>query len=411
MKKIVFKLREFPHLSETFILAQIITAINCGYDVSLLVVELLDFEASKQKSLIEKYQIDKKIIIEDYKIPKNKFIRLVKWLILLVFNFKDINNIIPFYRENTTFSLTWLYQWVFYKQFNEVSIFHVQYGTNASVLAKLKKIGYKPSLIVTFHGHDAFFPINGFIPNNGYYDDLFKCADLISVNTPYLAEKVLDLGCPEKILVIIPVGVETAFFYPVPKSENKDDILKLITVGRLDPVKGHSYCIEAVRLLIEKGVNITLTIIGEGSERNNLESLIKKYQLENCIFMRSRKSPEEIRELLWEHDLYILTAVALADGRRETQGLATLEAQACGLPVVVFDSGGIKYTIDDGKTGYICNEYDINDLVSKIELFYNDKELLRKMSQNTADFIEKNYGQNLIDEKWSNAYSDLSYEK
>lgn len=406
-KKIIFKLREFPHLSETFILAQLITAINCGYDVSLLVVELLDFETSKQKNLIEKYQIDKKIIIEDYKIPKNKFIRLVKWFALLVFNFKDINYIIPFYRENTTFSLTWLYQWVFYKQFNEVSIFHVQYGTSSGTLAKLKKIGYRPSLIVTFHGHDAFFPINGFIPNNGYYDNLFQYADVISANTPYLAEKVLDLGCPENKLKIIPVCVDTVFFYPLPKSENQDNTLKLITVGRLDAVKGHSYCIEAVRLLMEKGFNVTLTIIGEGAERNNLEALVKKYQLEHCVFMRGNKSQIELRELLWGHDLYLLTAVALADGRRETQGLATLEAQACGLPVVAFDSGGVKYTIDDRKTGFICKEYDVNDLVSKIELL-NNKELLKNMSQNSVDFIKQNYAQKIINKKWKIIYRELS---
>lgn len=410
MKKIVFKLREFPHLSETFIISQMITAIELGYEINVLTTRLLDLKRAHEEQL-NQYQISDKIIIEDYKIPKNKFIRAVKWLILLVFNFKDINYIIRFYRANTTFSLTWLYQWVFYKQFNEVAIFHVQYGTNSSILAKLKKTGYKPSLIVTFHGHDAFFPINDFIPNNGYYDDLFKCADLITVNTPYLAEKVLDLGCPENKIKIIPVGVDTAFFYPLPKSENKDNTLKLITVGRLDAVKGHSYCIEAVRLLMEKGFNVILTIIGEGSERNNLEALIQKYQLGNCIFMKGKKTQIEIRELLWGHDLYLLTAVALADGRRETQGLATLEAQACGLAVVAFDSGGVKYTIDDGKTGFICNEYDINDLVSKIELLYNNEELLKSMSQNTVDFVNKNYSQKVIDAKWEIIYRELSNGK
>jgi colanic acid/amylovoran biosynthesis glycosyltransferase len=54
MKKLIFKIGQFPHLSETFILAQIITAINCGYEVKILVSELLDFENSKQLELIEK---------------------------------------------------------------------------------------------------------------------------------------------------------------------------------------------------------------------------------------------------------------------------------------------------------------------------------------------------------------------
>ncbi|WP_220759889.1 glycosyltransferase family 4 protein [Flavobacterium sp. UMI-01] len=392
-------------------MAQIITAINCGYDVSLLVVELLDFEASKQKSLIEKYQIDKKIIIEDYKIPKNKFIRLVKWLILLVFNFKDINYIIPFYRENTTFSLTWLYQWVFYKQFNEVSIFHVQYGTNSGILAKLKKIGYKPSLIVSFHGHDAFFPINGFIPNNGYYDNLFKYGDLIVANTPYLANTIAELGCPKELITTVPVGVDTDFFYPK-KTQISIKKCKLISVGRLSIVKGHIYAFESVRKLEQGGYNIELTVVGEGPERVKLENYIRKNNLFDSIVLVGAKSQEEVRELLWESNIFLFPSVSLHNGKStETQGLATIEAMACGLPAVVFDSGGVKYTIDDGKTGFICNEYDINDLVYKIELLYNNKELLKSMSQNTVDFVNKNYSQKVIDAKWEIIYRELSNGK
>ncbi|WP_222861338.1 hypothetical protein, partial [Seonamhaeicola marinus] len=79
------------------------------------------------------------------------------------------------------FSLTWLYQLHFYKQFNTAHAIHVQYGTNVNPLDVLKKVGFlKPSLIVTFHGHDVFFPISGYIHNNGYYDNLFGFGDLIT---------------------------------------------------------------------------------------------------------------------------------------------------------------------------------------------------------------------------------------
>jgi colanic acid/amylovoran biosynthesis glycosyltransferase len=226
-KGIIFKIGQFPHLSETFILAQIITAIKCGYDVKLLIGELLDFETSKQLDLITKYEIDKKIIIENYRIPKNKVIRLIKWFALLSFNFSNIKTIIQFHKGNIKFSLTWLYQWVFYNGFNDVAIFHVQYGTNSTTLGLLKKAGFKPSLIVTFHGHDAFFPINGFIPNNGYYDNLFKYGNLITANTPYLADKVMGLGCPKDLISIVPVGVDTDFFYPVSEYKIMDEKSKL----------------------------------------------------------------------------------------------------------------------------------------------------------------------------------------
>lgn len=407
-KKIVFIVQEFPHLSETFIVAQIVTAIKLGYKVEILIKKLLGIETSATYGLIEQYGLLDKVIIVDYKIPKSKITRLLKWIMLLIVNLKDLNFIFKFYKEYTQFSLTWLYQWCFFKQFNEVAIVHVQYGTNSKPLDILKKTGFfKPSVIVTFHGHDAFFPVNGFIPNNGYYDDLFKYGNLITANTPYLADKILDLGCPKELLSIIPVGVDTNFFYPINDKKEISNTLKLITVGRLDKVKGHECCIETVALLTNKGIDVTLTIIGEGTERNNLEQLIITNRLENKVFMEGKKSQTEIRQALWEHDIYLLTAVALADGRRETQGLATIEAQACGLPVIVFDSGGVKYTLEDNKTGFVSKEYDVQDIVKKMDLLYLNPTLRVQMGLNAVDFIKQHFSQDYIDSVWKKEYSRL----
>ena len=408
MKKLIFKIGQFPHLSETFILAQIITAIKCGYEVKLLIGQLLDFETSKQLDLITKYGIDKKIIIEDYKIPKNKVIRLIKWFALLAINFRNIKTIIQFHKGNIKFSLTWLYQWVFYNQFNDVSIFHVQYGTNSSTLALLKKIGFKPSVIVTFHGHDAFFPINGFIPNNGYYDNLFKYGNLITANTPYLADKIIELGCPKELLSIVPVGVDTEFFYPIKKALGKYEKSKLITVGRLSVVKGHIYAFVVVKKLKEAGYNVVLTVVGEGSERLNLENYIKDNKLNDSIVLVGAKSQEEIRELLRDNDIFLFPSVPLHYGKStETQGLATLEAQACGMPVIVFDSGGVKYTLENGISGFVCNEFDVDAVVDNIIKFIEKPNLLSKMGTNAINFVNENFSQKIIDQKWEIIYNNM----
>lgn len=406
-KKIVFKVPEFPHLSETFIAAQIVTAIKLGYDVQIIIRKLLNNDTAINSIIIKEHNLLDKIIIEDYNIPKNKLIRLIKWIIILLINLKNLSSIIKFHKEFARFSLTWLFQWVFYNQFNDVAIFHVQYGTNSSTLALLKKIGFKPSVIVTFHGHDAFFPINGFIPNNGYYDNLFKYGNLITANTPYLADKIIELGCSKELLSIVPVGVDTEFFYPNKEVKTVHKTLKLITVGRLDKVKGHDFCISAVADLISKGFDVTLTIIGEGAERKNLEGLITKFQLEGKVFMKGKKSQLEIRQELWDHDLYLLTAVALTDGRRETQGLATLEAQACGMSVIVFDSGGVKYTLENGISGFVCNEFDVDAVVDNIIKFIEKPNLLSKMGTHAINFVNENFSQKIIDQKWEIIYNNM----
>ena len=68
---IVFKVPEFPHISETFLVAQITTAINLGYHIKIITRKII----VNNLALIEDYQLLDKIIIEDYKIPKNKIVR------------------------------------------------------------------------------------------------------------------------------------------------------------------------------------------------------------------------------------------------------------------------------------------------------------------------------------------------
>lgn len=412
-KKIVFKVPEFPHLSETFIVAQIVTAIKLGYEVEILIRKLVVNDNASNAVLIGQYGLLDKIIIEDYKIPKKKIVRLFKWMMLLLINLKNLKCIVKFYKEFPKFSLTWLYQWYFYKQFNEAAIIHIQYGTNKYPIDNLKKIGFfKPSVIVTFHGHDAFFPINGFIPNNGYYDNLFKYGNLITANTPYLAEKILGLGCPKEMLSIVPVGVDTDFFYPIKRHVVKDEKVKLITVGRLSVVKGHIYAFEVVKKLKKANYNVVLTVIGEGNERINLENYIKANNLFDSIVLVGGKSQEEIRKFLWNSDIFLFPSVSLHYGKStETQGLATIEAGACGLPVVVFDSGGVKYTLKDEESGFIVPEYNTEAMTLRIEELIKNVQLRKNMSNEAVTFVNENYAQKIIDEKWKIIYSNLSNGK
>lgn len=412
-QKIVFKVSEFPHISETFIVNQIVTAIKLEYEVKILIRKLLYNATDLNIGLIKKYSLLDKILIENYNIPKNKIVRCIKWMVLLITNIKDLNYIRKYHIEQSKFSLTHLYQWQFYKQFNDAAIIHIQYGTNKHPIDLLKKTGYfKPSVVVTFHGHDAFFPINGFIPNNGYYNKLFKYGNLITANTPYLENKLLEIGCPKELLTVIPVGVDTDFFYPTKNKNNINNPFKLISVGRLSLVKGHIYVINAIKKIKEAEIDVKLTIIGEGKERENLEKYINVNNLSDSINLVGSKSQEEVRSFLQESNIFIFPSVSLHFGNStETQGLATLEAQACGLPVVVFDSGGVKYTLIDGVTGFMCKEYDVDDLVAKIIKFIESPDLLKKMSNEAVTFVKENYTQKGIDKKWENIYRKLSNGK
>ena len=322
--------------------------------------------------------------------------------------FSDIYNFYKYQPSNKK-SISWIFYWVFYNKFDSKNtIFHVQFGNHKYPLDILKsKCNFKSKLVVSFHGHDAFFPMYGYIPNDNYYELLFQGADFIIANTKYLAKKIRELGCPDNKIKIIPVGVNTNYFKPSEKVLISNSELKLINVGRLDPIKGQRYLIEIVKKLEEKEVPVQLNIIGEGGERNHLQELILKYNLSESVILHGAKSQPEIREYLQKSDLYVFTAVPVEGGRRETQGLATLEAQACGLPVLAYDSGGIKYTINEGVSGFVFDEYEMDKIVNTIVYLNENRSVLEKMSLNCRSFIEKEFSVNVLNKKWKDLYDSL----
>ena len=79
---------------------------------------------------------------------------------------------------------------------------------------------------------------------------------------------MLELGCPKEKIIVVPVGLNLAKFNP-PKARiyKKDDVMRILSVGRLSPEKGFLYAIEAINIVIKKGFNnLSYTIIGHGPQ-------------------------------------------------------------------------------------------------------------------------------------------------
>ena len=404
-KTILFKIWKFPQLSETFVLNQVVTAIKLGFDVKILVGECQDFKENSNLQIIDKYNIRDRIIIEDYKIPEGKLLRMIKGFVLLFSFSADWNSFKKFYRLSSKKNFSLIYKFNFYRNFKNVDIFHIQFGTNKHPVDILKKAGLLyGKVVVSFHGHDLYFPINNRIPNNGYYDLLFETAGYLVANTPFLKGKLLEINAPVNKIKIIPVAVSTDIFKPSRKTKVAETV-KLITVGRLENFKGQIWGIKAVGKLVNKGLKVEYIIAGDGSLMNTLKHFVKELNLEGSIIFLGAVSQKGVKEALQEADIFLMTSVTDPDYGVESQGLVTAEAQACGLPVVAFDSGGVKSTLEDGKTGFLCKEKDINCFASKIEQLIVNEELRKRMSKNAVNFIEGHYSENSVREKWKSIYA------
>lgn len=404
-KTIVFKIWKFPRISETFILNQAIVAIKLGYDVKLLVGEVEKLESQAYKDVFEQHNIYDKIILEDYKMPESRFFLWLKGVWLCMKNIGCLGSFLRYFKYSPKKDISLIYKFDFYSCFRNVEIFHVQFGTNKDPVENLKKSGFLScKLIVSFHGHDLYFPINNRIFNEAYYDNLFEVADHLISNTEFLKKKLKKLGAPASKLQNIPVSVDTNFFTVKKRNVNPEKIT-LVSVGRLVPFKGHLWGIRSVALLKKQDYKIEYIIVGGGQLREELEKEAESLGLRDIVTFAGISNQFEIKKYLQQSDIFLMTSVTDPDYGVESQGLVTAEAQACGSPVVAFDSGGVKYTLEENETGFICKEKDINSFAEKVELLINDEKLRTKMGKNARKYVEHYFSENAVLKAWKAIYA------
>lgn len=394
MKTVCFVVSSFPRVSETFVTNHVLQAKLKGYNILLLVKKKLPIGESSQKELLIKYDILNHVHTIDFKMPKGTYKRRLQAFVFIFkyfkywIQFKDI----PFRKRFATLP----FQLAFYSQFKDVSVFHIEFATAGIALAKMKAIGLiKGDIITTFHGYDAHFEDEAQLQTlKTRYQLLLQNSKYITVNTTYLSNNVksfLDAENHAKIRVI-PMGIDLSFFKPKQdKGIGVKTTVHLISVGRLIAFKGFEFALQSVKKVIDKGYDVTYTIVGEGKEKAKLSQMIMDLELEEKVFMVGVKNQKEIKALFETHDIFLMSSVTDSTNRAETQGVVTAEAQAMGLPVVAFNSGGVPYTILEGKTGFLVNEKDVTAYAEAIIKLLESPDLYKAMSTSAKEFISNNF--------------------
>lgn len=404
-KTIVFKIWKFPKLSETFVVNQIVIAKKLGYAVKVLVEEVQDIQSNANTSIFDRYEIEKDIIKEDYKIPKKKFLRWVKGGMLFLRNIDKWKQFSKFSKLALKRDTALIYQFDFYRRFKNADVFHIQFGTNKHPVDLFKISGLlKADLVVSFHGHDLFFPINNRIHNDGYYNHLFNASKYLIANTAFLKEKLLQINAPHEKIKVIPVTIDINEF-PFPEKKKSAKTIKLVTVGRLDKLKGQRYGIEAVKILLAKGYDVRYILAGAGNEMSALREQVKKLEIEEVVNFKGAINPAEVVSLLQDADIFLMTSVKNAKGEEESQGLVVVEAQASGLPVVAFRSGGVPFTMLENKSGILCEPRNAEGMAASIEKLILDKTYRNEMGACGRKFILENFSEKSVMEKWKFIYA------
>jgi glycosyltransferase involved in cell wall biosynthesis len=181
---------------------------------------------------------------------------------------------------------------------------------------------------------------------------------------------------------LIPNGVDTDRFQPS-ASTQEDGSLRLLCVARLIERKGQRFLIDAVKKLVENDFDVQLDLIGTGDSEADYQALVKKLDLSDRIRFLGYIPRDQIPQYYSNAQIFILPSY------NEGMSVATLEALASGLPVVVTRAGGMDELVDEGVNGVFFDWADTEELVSHLEWLVKHPERRRQMSQASRELAKR----------------------
>jgi glycosyltransferase involved in cell wall biosynthesis len=203
-------------------------------------------------------------------------------------------------------------------------------------------------------------------------------------------EHLASLGIKRGKITNFPYWVELPATWSIPKrcldEESSQRPLRLLTIGRLVPVKQFEVAIEALALANRAADRpvAELIILGEGSERDKLQALTISLGCEETVSFLGWLEIAGVYKELWEADALVITS------KLEPFGVVVLEAMAAGRPVLA--SAGVVAALDrdDGSGAIMLHQIgDAASLAKQITLLATDRHLLQRASINARDIAEK----------------------
>lgn len=405
--RIAFIVGEFPILSETFILNQITGLLARGHQV--------DIYADKRGNInhvhpaVEKYNLlAKTYYLPD--LPENLFYRVIKGLGLGLklscqnpkLTFRALN---LFKYGNQALSLWLLYTAI--PALDKVyDIIHCQFGHLSFRGMAFREMNARQAKLITiFRGYD----ISTFVEKKGrhIYDKLFKQGDFFLANCDFFRQKAIDLGCNENLIRVHFSGLDCHRFTFKPRYPSPDGIIRIATTGRLVEKKGIEYSIRAVAKQAKINYNLEYNIIGDGELKEEFEQLIKSLEIENIVKLLGWKNEQEIIEILDKSHIFVAPSVTAKDGNQDAPINVLKEAMAMGLPVISTDHGGIPELVEDGVSGFLVPERNVEALAEKLNYLIQHPQQWYEMGKAGRAYVEKYYDLDILNDKLIEIYQEV----
>lgn len=232
---------------------------------------------------------------------------------------------------------------------------------------------------------------------------------IIAANPDERADLIWSMGVPTEKVCTIPPGVDLALFRPLPRvaaraeiGVSRDDQMVLF-VGRIDPIKGIDTLIDAAEIMLAQatsGTSLTFVIVGGDLDETEtpigplarVAETISARGMRNCFRLVGSRPQNELPVY------YSAADVVAVPSRYESFGLVAVEALACGTPVVASRAGGLRFTIDEGLTGYLVKPQSAEALAAGLDAIVTDEALQASMAASARPSVERYDWSNVADQ-------------
>ena len=275
-------------------------------------------------------------------------------------------------------------------------IVHIHIATTQS--AKRKQLFFYPAkwmkkkIIFHFHPSNEKFLFEPY--NQKLYKKLFSQADLILVLSEQWRKWIKEaLGITEHVKVL---------YNPCPIVNRREDRREniILFAGTIIPRKGYADLIKAFAKIAKKYPDWKVIFAGNG-EIENAKNLASEYGISNQIIFPGWINGKKKEETFQKASIYCLAS----DGEGFPMGV--LDAWAYGIPCVVTPVGGIPDIVKDGINGLIFPVGDIDTLALKLEKLITNKDLRKKIVEETDKYVNNDFNVSCINKKLGQIYSSL----
>lgn len=215
--------------------------------------------------------------------------------------------------------------------------------------------------------------------------------DTVFVNSEEYLQSWIKRGFDPGKLKILPRGLDTELFHPArrePAFFEKfgacNGEVRLLYVGRISREKDLDLLAAAYRRLRDEGLPVQLFVVGHGPYSEAFAKSLPE------AFFTGYLTGNELATAYASADIFVFPSTT------DTFGNVILEAQACGLPVVVSDSGGPKELVENKANGLITKSHDVEDFARAIRALVTDSALRERMGKSARNSV--------IDLSWPSAF-------